>query len=48
MIVSQEFFTIYKFVKSVNATFFALIPRKSSVSEVKDFCSISLVNGVHR
>uniref|UniRef100_A0A2N9I2D6 Reverse transcriptase domain-containing protein n=1 Tax=Fagus sylvatica TaxID=28930 RepID=A0A2N9I2D6_FAGSY len=36
------------FFQSLNATFLALIPKKSDAVEVKDFRPISLVGGVHK
>ncbi|KAG6728212.1 hypothetical protein I3842_02G162400 [Carya illinoinensis] len=48
MNVFQEFFHAGKFTKSLNATFIALIPKKSGASEVKDFRPISLINGIYK
>lgn len=36
------------FEKSLNATFLALIPKKSDVVDVKDFRPISLVGGLYK
>ena len=36
------------FEKSLNATFLALLPRKSGAMEIKDFRPISLVGGVYK
>jgi hypothetical protein len=35
--VFQDFHTHSKFVKSINATFLALIPKKSGAIDLKDF-----------
>lgn len=42
--VFHEFFSFEQFEKSTNATFLALIPKKSEVLEVKDFWPINLMN----
>jgi hypothetical protein len=46
--VFQDFHTHSKFVKSINATFIALIPKKSGAVDIKDFRPISLVSGVYK
>jgi hypothetical protein len=46
--VFQDFYTPSKFVKSINATFLALIPKKSRAVDHKDFRPISLVSGVYK
>jgi hypothetical protein len=46
--VFQDFYTHSKFVKSINATFLALIPKKSRAVDLKDFRPISLVSGFTR
>ena len=46
MEVCQEFHEHGHFEKSLNATFLALIPKKSGAIEIKDFQPISLVGGV--
>lgn len=46
--VFQDFYTHSKFVKSINATFLALIPKKFGVVNLKDFRPISLVSGVYK
>jgi len=46
--VFQDFHTHSKFVKSINATFIALIQKKSRASDLKDFRPISLVSGVYK
>jgi hypothetical protein len=46
--VFQDFYTHSKFVKSINATFLALIPNKSGAVDLKDFGPISLVSGVYK
>ena len=40
----KEFFDTGKFMRSLNATFIVLVPRKCGVEELKDFRPISLVN----
>jgi hypothetical protein len=46
--VFQDFHAHSKFVKSLNATFIALIPKKSGTLDLKDFWPISLVSGVYK
>jgi hypothetical protein len=46
--VFQDFHTHSKFVKSINATFLALILKKFGAVELKDFRPISLVSGVYK
>jgi hypothetical protein len=46
--VFQDFHTHRKFVKSLNATFIALIPKKSEALDLKDFRPISLVSGLYK
>jgi hypothetical protein len=46
--VFQDFHTHSKFVKSINATFIALIPKESGAVDIKDFRPISLVSGVYK
>jgi len=46
--VFQDFHTHSKFVKSINATFLALIPKKFGAVDLKDFRPISLVSGVYK
>jgi hypothetical protein len=48
MRVFQDFHAHSKFVKSLNATFIALIPKKHWASDLKDFRPISLVSGVYK
>lgn len=43
----QYFHSNQAFEKSFNATFIALVPKKSGASELKDFRLISLVGGVY-
>ena len=45
---AQEFHTHSQFERSLNATFIALIPKKSKSLEVKDFRPISLVGSVYK
>jgi hypothetical protein len=45
--VFQEFHAHNRFVKSLNATFIALIAKKSGALDLKDFRPISLVSGVY-
>jgi hypothetical protein len=46
--VFQDFHAHSKFVKSLNATFIALILKKSGAIDLKDFRPISLVSGVYK
>jgi hypothetical protein len=46
--VFWDFHSHSKFVKSINATFIALIPKKSGAVDLKDFRPISLVSGVYK
>jgi hypothetical protein len=46
--VFQDFHTHSKFVKSINATFLALIPKKSGPTDLRDFRPISLVSGLYK
>jgi hypothetical protein len=48
MAVFAEFHERGKFVKSINSTFIALIPKVHGAKEIKDFCPISLVGGIIR
>jgi hypothetical protein len=48
MRVFQDFYTHSKFVKSLNTTFIALIPKKHGASDLKDFRPISLVTGIYK
>jgi hypothetical protein len=43
MAVFSEFHERGKFVKSINSTFIALIPKVHDAKEIKDFYPISLV-----
>jgi hypothetical protein len=46
--VFQDFHAHSRFVKSLNATFIALIPQKFGALDLKDFRPISLVTGVYK
>jgi len=46
--VFRDFYAHIKFVKSLNATFIALIPKKFGAMDLKDFQPISLVSGVYK
>ena len=46
--VFDEFFQHYKFEKSLNATFIALIPKKNDAFNIRDFRPISLVGSVYK
>jgi KaiC/GvpD/RAD55 family RecA-like ATPase len=46
--VLHKFHAHSKFVRSLNATFIALIPKKSGAVDLKDFRPISLVSGVYK
>ena len=48
MAVFHHFHVIGQFEKSLNATFIALIPKKATAVEVKDFRPINLVGGVYK
>ena len=48
MAVFYDFHTHGSFMRSVNATFLALIPKKPGAVECKDFRPISLVSGVYK
>ena len=44
----KEFYNQGRFVKSLNATFLVLIPKKGSVEDLRDFRLISLVRGLYK
>jgi hypothetical protein len=46
--VFAEFHERGKFVKSINSTFIALIPKVHGAKEIKDFRPISLVGGIYK
>ena len=48
MTVLHYFHELNSFEKSLNATFVALIPKKTAAVEVKDFRPISLVGGIYK
>jgi hypothetical protein len=48
MAVFAEFHDRGKFVKSINSTFIALIPKVHGAKEIKDFRPISLVGGIYK
>jgi hypothetical protein len=48
MAVFADFLSTSKFVKSINSTFISLIPKICGAKEIKDFCPISLVDGVYK
>ena len=48
MQVINYFHEMGSFEQSLNATFLALIPKKSDAIEVKDFKPISLVGGIYK
>ena len=43
----EEFYQYSKFEKSLNSTFFALIPKKNNAFDIRDFSTISLVGSVY-
>jgi hypothetical protein len=47
MAVFSEFHDRAKFVKSINSTFIALIPKVHGAKEIMDFRPISLVGGIY-
>ena len=44
----KEFYKHNRFVKSLNATFLVLIPKKCNANDIKDLRSISLVGGLYK
>ena len=44
----REFFEHYRFVKSLNATFLVLVPKRRTVEDLKDLRPISLVEGLYK
>ena len=44
----RQFHEIGRFVRSLNATFLVLIPKKGGVEDLKDFRPISLVGGLYK
>jgi hypothetical protein len=48
MAVFSKFYDQGEFVKSINSTFIALIPKVHGAKEIKDFCPISLVGGIYK
>ena len=44
----KEFHEHSRFVKSLNATFLVLIPKKNNVEEFKDLRPISLAGGLYK
>ena len=48
MHILNYFHEMGSFERSLNATFLALIPKKSDAIEVKDFRPISLVGGIYK
>ena len=44
----REFYEHSRFVKSLNATFLALIPKKCNIEDFKDLRPISLVGGLYK
>jgi hypothetical protein len=48
MAVFTEFHDRGEFVKSINSTFIALIPKVHGAKDIKDFRSISLVGGIYK
>ena len=46
----MDFFEFYekKFVRSLNATFLVLIPKKGNVEDIKDYMPISLLGGLYK
>jgi hypothetical protein len=48
MAVFSEFHDQGEFVKNINSTFIALIPKVHGAKEIKDFHPISLVGGIYK
>ena len=44
----QEFHEHGRFVKSLNATFLVLVPKKGGVEDLKEFRPIILVKGLYK
>ena len=44
----RQFHETGSFVRSLNATFLVLIPKKGGVEDLKDFRPISLVGGLYK
>ena len=44
----KQFHESWSFVRSLNATFLVLIPKKRGVEDLKDFRPISLVGGLYK
>ena len=44
----REFFEHNRFVKSLNATFLVLVPKRRTVEDLKDLRPISLVGGLYK
>ena len=44
----KEFFEQKKFVRSLNATFLVMIPKKGNVEDIKDYKPISLLVGLYK
>ena len=44
----KEFYEHNRFIKSLNATFLVLIPKKCNVEDFKDLRPISLVGGLYK
>ena len=44
----KEFFEKKKFVRSLNATFLVMIPKKGNVEDIKDYRPISLLGGLYK
>ena len=44
----EEVHTYYKFERSLNASFIALIPKKQNAANIRDFRPISLIGSVYK
>ena len=44
----KEFYEKKKFVRSLNATFLVLIPKKGNADDIKDYRPISLLGGLYK
>ena len=44
----KEFFEQKKFVRSLNATFLVMIPKKGNVEDIKDYRPLSLLGGLYK
>ena len=48
MLMFKEFYENAKFVRSLNATFIVLVPKKGDAEDIRDYRLISLVNNIYK